>query len=77
MSSLKERKVTDRFDSFTTKKSYKISHTFDCIDKCLICLVSCRTWGKQYKGKTTDCLGIDYKMEARKPESSDRENVKQ
>ena len=38
----KNIKITDTFDSFTTKKSYKINHKFDCNDKCLIYLFSCR-----------------------------------
>ena len=28
--------VTDTFDSFTTKKSYKINHKFDCNPKWLV-----------------------------------------
>ena len=32
----KNIKVTDTFDSFTTKKSYKLNQKFDCNDKCLI-----------------------------------------
>ena len=76
----KNIKVTDTFDSFTTKRSYKINHRFDCNDKCLIYLFSCRTCGKQYTGKTTDRFRYrwnNYKMEARKAENGDMENVKQ
>ena len=47
----KNIKVTDTFDSFTTKKSNKINHRLDCNVKCLF---TCRTCGKQYTGKTTD-----------------------
>ena len=42
----KNIKVTDTFGSFTTKKIYKINQKFDCNDKCLIYLFSCRTCGK-------------------------------
>ena len=58
----------------------KINHKFDCNDRCLIYVFSCRTCGKQYTGKTTDCFRYkcnNYKMEARKPEIGDMENVKQ
>ena len=75
----KSKKVTDTFDSFTTKKSYKINHEFDCNDKCLIYLFSCKTYGKEYTGKTTDRLryrGNNYKMEARKAENGDMEMLK-
>ena len=76
----KNTKVTDTFGSFTTKKSYKINHRFDCYDKCLIYLFSCRTCGKQYTGKTTDRFRYrwnNYKMEAKKAENGHMENVKQ
>ena len=76
----KNIKVTDTFDSFTTKKSHKINHKFDCNAKCLIYLFSCRTCCKQYTGKTTDRFRYrwnNYKMEARKAENGDMENVKQ
>ena len=72
--------VKDTFDSFTTKKSYKINHKFDSNDKCLIYLFSCRTCGKQYTGKTTDRFRYrwnNYKMKARKSESDDMKNVRQ
>ena len=42
----KNIKVTDTFDSFTTKKSYKIKHKCEYNDKFLIYLFSCRTCGK-------------------------------
>ena len=76
----KNIKVTDTFDSFTTKKSYKINHKFDCNDKCLIYLFSCRTCRTQYAGNTTDRFRYswdNYKMEARKAENGDMENIKQ
>ena len=76
----KNIKVTDTFNSFTTKKSYKINHKFDCNDKRLIYLFSYRTYGKQYKDKTTDRFRYrwnNYKMEERQAENGDMENVKQ
>ena len=71
---------TDTFDSFTTKKSYKINHKFDCNGKCKIYLFSCKTCGKEHTGKTTNRFRYrrkNYKMEARKAENGDMENVKQ
>ena len=44
--------VTDTFSSFVTKSAYKINHNFNCNSKCFICLLSCKTCGKQYTGKT-------------------------
>ena len=76
----KNIKITDTFDSFTTKKSYKINHKFDCNDKCLIYLFRCRTCGKQYMGKTIDRFRYrlnNYKVEARQAVNGDIENVKQ
>ena len=35
-------------------KKHKINHSFDCNDKCLIYLLSCKSCGKQYAGNTTD-----------------------
>ena len=76
----KNIKVTDTFDSFTTKKNYKINHKLACSDKCLIYLFNCGTCGKQYTGKTADHFRYRWnncKMEARKSESGHMENVKQ
>ena len=70
--------VTDTFDSFTTRRSYKINQKFDCNDKCLI--FSCRTCGKKNTGKTTNHFRYrwnNYKMEARKAEIGHMENVKE
>ena len=44
----------DTFSSFVTKSAYKINHNFNCNSKCLIYLLSCKTCGKQYTGKTVD-----------------------
>ena len=76
----KNIKVTDTFDSFTTKVSYKINHKFHFNDKCLIFFFSCITCGKQYTGKTTDRFRYrwnNYRMEARKAKSDDMKYVKQ
>ena len=72
--------ITEEFTSFTTKKTYKINHSFDCNDKCLIYLLSCKSCGKQYVGNTTDHFRSrwnNYKSDVRKAESGDMENVKQ
>ena len=45
---------TDTFESFQTKKQYKINHNLICNDKCLIYLLSCKICGLQYVGSTTD-----------------------
>ena len=49
--------------------SYKINHSFDCNDKCLIYLLTCKTCLKQYVGSTTDCFRYrwnNYKCNDRK-----------
>ena len=66
--------ITEEFTSFTTKKTYKINHSFDCKDKCLIYLLSCKSGGKQYVGNTTDYFRSrwnNYKSDVRKTESGD------
>ena len=45
---------TDTFVSFQTKKQYKINHNLNCNNKCLVYLLSCKIWGLQYVGSTTD-----------------------
>ena len=45
---------TDTFESFQTKRQYKINHHLDCNDKCLIYLLSCKICGLQYVGSITD-----------------------
>ena len=72
--------ITQEFTSFTTKKTYKTKHSFDCNDKYLIYLLSCKSCGKQYVGNTTDHFRSrwnKYKSDVRKAESGDMENVKQ
>ena len=44
---------TNIFETFQTKKQYKINHHLDCNDKCLIYLLSCRICGLQYLVSTT------------------------
>ena len=45
---------TDIFESFQTKRQYKINYHHDCNDKCLIYLLSCKICGLQYESSTTD-----------------------
>ena len=44
----------DTFESFQTEKQYKINHNLNCNDECLIYLLSCKIFGLQYVGSTTD-----------------------
>ena len=72
--------ITEEFTSFTTKKAYKINHSFDCTNKCLIYLLSCKSCSKQYVGNTTNHFRSrwkNYKSNVRKTETGDMENVKQ
>ena len=60
---------TETFTSTVTHMSYKINHSFDCNDKCLIYLLTCKTCLKQYVGSTTDCFRYrwnNYKCNDRK-----------
>ena len=60
---------TDVFQSFQTKKQYKINHQLNCNDKCLIYLLSCKVCGLQYVGSTTDKFRLrwnNYKENNRK-----------
>ena len=45
---------TDTFTSTVTKKTYKINHKFDCSDKCLTYLLTCKKCLIQYVGKNVD-----------------------
>ena len=40
--------ITEEFTSFTTKITYEINHSFNCNDKSLIYLLSCKPCGKQF-----------------------------
>ena len=70
--------ITEEFTSFTTKKTYKINHSFDCNNKCLIYLWSCKSCSKQYVGNTANHFRSRWNnYKSRKTESGDMENVKQ
>ena len=47
---------TDTFESFQTKKQYKLNHSLNCNDKCLIHFLSCKMRGLQYVGSATDAF---------------------
>ena len=58
------------------KKMHKINHSFDYHDKCLIYLLSCKSYDRQYVGNTTDYFRSKwnkYKSDVRKAESGDME----
>ena len=42
------------FSGFVTKESFKINYHFDCNSKCLMYLMLCKVYGKQYVGSTTE-----------------------
>ena len=42
------------FSSTVTGDTFKINHSLNCDDKCLIYLVTCKQCNKQYTGETTD-----------------------
>ena len=72
--------IIDEFTSFTTKKTYKVNHSFDCNEKCLIYRLSCKSCGTQDVGNTTDHfknIWNNYKSDVGKAESSNKKNVKQ
>ena len=46
--------ITFIFSSTVTGDTFTINHSFNCDDKCLIYLVTCKQCNKQYKGETTD-----------------------
>ena len=45
---------TDSFTSTITGETYKINHRFDCMEKCLIYLLTCNKCRKQYATLTVD-----------------------
>ena len=60
---------TDSFASSVTKEEYKINYCFNCNKKCLIHLLTCKFFLKQYKGQTVDefrLRWINYKRNNRK-----------
>ena len=60
---------TDMFICNNDQRSYKINHSFDCNEKCLIYLLTCNCCQKQYVGQTVDIFRNrwnNYKDNARK-----------
>ena len=51
--------VTDAstFSSTVTGDTFKINHSLNCDDKCLIYLMTCKHCNNQYTGETKDLLG--------------------
>ena len=45
-------KETNTFQSFVTKKVYKINHHFHCDSKCIVYFLSCKVCALQYVGST-------------------------
>ena len=45
---------SNTFSSSVDKKEYVVNHSFNCIDKCIIYLLTCNTCKMQYVGKTVD-----------------------
>ena len=45
---------TNSFTSSVTKEEFKINHCFNCNEKCLIYLLTCKVCLKQYVGQTVD-----------------------
>ena len=45
---------TNSFTSNITGETHKTNHKLNCDDNCLIYLLSCKHYGKQYVGETTD-----------------------
>ena len=63
---------TDMFTSTTTSKSFKINHKFNCDDNCLIYLLTCKCYGKQYVGESTD----EFRLRWNNYKNNDRENAR-
>ena len=60
---------TSTFSSTVTGDTFKINHSLNCDDKCLIYLMTCKQCNKQYTGETTDLFRNrwnNYKDDARK-----------
>ena len=45
---------TDTFSSTVSGEIFKINHKFNCNDKCLVYLATCKICNKQYTGQTTN-----------------------
>ena len=63
---------TDTFTSTITGESFKINHKLNCNDNCLINLLTCECWGKQYVGETTD----EFQLRWNNYQSNDRKNAR-
>ena len=60
---------TDIFESFQTKRQCKINNHRNCSNKCLIYFFSCKTFGLQYVGSTSNIFRLrwnNYKDNDRK-----------
>ena len=51
---------TETFTSTVTHTSHKIKPSIDCNDKCLMYLLTCKTYLIQYDGSTTDCFRYNW-----------------
>ena len=66
---------TDTFSSTVTSESFKINHKFNCNDKCLVYLTTCKIFNKQYTGQTTDGFRSrwnNYKSKSRKFDKNEK-----
>ena len=71
--------ITNKFTSFNTKITFKINHSFDCNNKCLIYLFSCKSCSKKYLCNITDHFRSrwnNWRSDVRKAESGNMEIVK-
>ena len=71
---------TDIFTSTVTGESFKINHSFDCDDKCLIYLLRCNQCKKKYVGQNVDNFRFrwsSYKCSFRKNGQGQGQVVKQ
>ena len=71
--------ITNKFTSFNTKITFKINHSFDCNNKCLIYLFSCKSCSKKYVCNITDHFRSrwnNWRSDVRKAESGNMEIVK-
>ena len=50
---------TSTFSSTVTGDTFKINHSLNCDDKCLIYLITCKLCNKQYTGETKFSFIID------------------
>ena len=66
---------TDTFSSTVTSGSFKINHKFNCNNKCLVYLATCKICNKQYTGQTTDTFRSrwnNYKSNSRKFDKNEK-----